>query len=263
MQPEDDTGSLERARTALYSPNAVTPERKELHGKEEHILPHEWEQKDISSMPHQGERHVRLASIFFGIAVSFFVVALMVAGYLFYFGSNSVGVDKITLDVLGPTMITGGDTVPLSLTITNKNPVAIKNVTAEIDFPDGTRSATNVLAAYPRYVENLGTLESGASITRSIKATVFGGAGQTLTLPVSLTYGTTGSNAIFEKKSSYALAISSSPLSVSIDSMTETVSGAPITFTATVRSNATIPLNNVVLTTAPPFGFSLTSSWAK
>lgn len=260
MQPEDDTGSLERARTALYSPNAVTPERKELHGKEEHILPHEWEQKDISSMPHQGERHVRLASIFFGIAVSFFVVALMVAGYLFYFGSNSVGVDKITLDVLGPTMITGGDTVPLSLTITNKNPVAIKNVTAEIDFPDGTRSATNVLAAYPRYVENLGTLESGASITRSIKATVFGGAGQTLTLPVSLTYGTTGSNAIFEKKSSYALAISSSPLSVSIDSMTETVSGAPITFTATVRSNATIPLNNVVLTTAPPFGFSLTSS---
>ena len=265
MQPQDDTGSLERARAALYSPNATAPRREEQYEKKEHTLPHVWEQKDISSMPrpHQGERHVRLASIFFGIAVSFFFVALAIAGYFFYFGTNSVGVDKISIEVLGPTTITGGDTVPLSLTITNKNPVAINNVMVEVDFPDGTRNAINVLAPYPRYNEDLGTLASGATVVRQIKAIVFGAAGQTLTLPVSLTYGTASSNAVFEKKSSYDLAISSTPLSVSVDSLTETVSGAPITFTATVRSNATIPLSNVVLTAASPFGFSITSSSVK
>ena len=89
---------------------------------------------------------------------------------------------------------------------------------------------------------------------------MFGGAGQTLTLPVTFYYGTSGSNATFIKNSSYILTISTTPLSVSIDSLTETVSGKPLTFTLTVSSNATIPLDNVVLTGAFPFGFSVTSS---
>jgi hypothetical protein len=211
-------------------------------------------------MRHQGERHVRLASIFFAGAVLFFLVALGIASYFFYFGSNSVSTDKVTVAVQGPPTIAGGDVVPLSFTITNKNPVTIENATLEVDFPEGTQSATSEFTPYPRYVENLGLLASGATVTRSIKAIVFGAAGQTLALPVSLSYGTASSNAVFVKKSSYMLAVSSTPLSVTVDSLTETVSGDPVTFTITIRSNATKTLNNVVLTTTSPFGFSVTSS---
>lgn len=203
---------------------------------------------------------MRFAGIFFIAAVVFFVSALGIAGSLFYFGGNSVSVDKITFDIQGPTTIAGGDTVPLSLTITNKNPTAIENVTVEIDFPSGTRDARNTLVPYARYVENLGTLASGATITRSVKAVLFGAAGQALTLPVSLSYGTAGSNSTFAKKISYPLAISSTPLSVSVDTFSETVSNKPLTFTLTVRSNATVPISNVVLVGAFPFGFSATSS---
>ena len=92
---------------------------------------------------------MRLASTFLIIAFLFFLVSLGIAGYVFYAGSNSVSVDKVTVDVQGPTTIAGGDTVPLSLTITNKNAVAIDNATIEIDFPNGTRDAANVLTAYP------------------------------------------------------------------------------------------------------------------
>jgi hypothetical protein len=258
---EDTTGSLERARQSLYSPVAQARERSRFAGAGEHTTPHAWEEEqEIVSPPHQGERHVRLATLFLGGAAAFFVVAFAAAGYFFYFGSNSVSTDKITIDMQGPTTIAGGDTVPLSITVTNKNPVAVENATIEVDFPDGTRSATNVLAPYPRYVENLGTLASGATVNRSIKAVVFGGAGQTITLPVSVSYGTASSNAIFEKKSSYPLAITSTPLSVSVDALTETVSGEPITFTLTVRSNATVPLGNVAVSVNSPFGFSVTSS---
>lgn len=260
-EDEDGVGSLEHARERLYRPIDIPRPRSEFDTAEEHTLPHEWEEKELPAVvPHQGERHVRLASIFLGVAFTFFLAALAAAGYFFYFGSNSVSTDKITVDIQGPTTIAGGDTVPLSLTITNKNPVAIKNATIEIDFPDGTRSATDVLSAYPRYVENLGTLASGATITRSVKAVVFGAAGQTITLPVSLSYGTASSNAIFDKKSSYALAVTSTPLSVSVDSLGETVSGDPLTFTLTVRSNSTVSLSNVVLSAPSPFGFSIASS---
>ncbi len=258
---EDGVGSLEHAREALYRPIDMPRPRPELDGAEERVLPHAWEEKELPKIvPHQGERHVRLASVFLGTAVLFFLGALGAAGYFFYYGSNSVSTDKITIDIQGPTTIAGGDSVPLSLTITNKNPVAIENATIEIDFPAGTRSATDMLAAYPRYVENLGTLASGATVTRSVKAIVFGGAGQSLTLPVSFSYGTSGSNAIFEKKSSYALAITSTPLSVSVDALSEIVSGDPLTFTLTVRSNSTVPLSNVVISAPSPFGFRVTSS---
>ncbi len=186
-------------------------------------MPHAWEGRPLKeavaehldssgSSEEGGRRHVRLAGVFFAGAFIFFLVSLGIAGYFFYFGGNTVSVDKVTVDIQGPTTITGGDTVPLSITITNKNPVTLEDATIGIEFPSGTRSADNVLAAYPRYTENLGVLASGASVTRSVKAIIFGGAGQTITLPVTFSYGTAGSNAVFVKKSSYVLAVSSTPL---------------------------------------------------
>ncbi|MEK7114110.1 MAG: hypothetical protein AAB850_00990, partial [Patescibacteria group bacterium] len=259
--PEDDTGSLEKARERLYEPGAALKARVPLAASGERSLPHAWEEKGtLPIVTNRGVRRVRLAGTFFVAAFVFFLVALAAAGYLFYFGGNSVSVDKVTITIQGPTTISGGDTVPLSLTITNKNPVALENATIEIDFPEGTRKADNVLIAYPRYTENLGTLASGATVTRSIQAVVFGGAGQALLLPVSFSYGTTGSNAAFVKNSSYALAVSSAPLSVSVDTLAETVAGKPLTLTITVRSNASVPLNNIVVAGTFPFGFSIVSS---
>ncbi|MDP2652364.1 MAG: hypothetical protein Q8O94_04460, partial [bacterium] len=261
--PEDTTGSLEQARARLYEPNApVQNTRVPLATDAEHALPHTWEGEPLqNTLPlGLGKRHVRLAGIFFMAAFLFFILSLGIAGYFFYFGGNAVSVDKVTVTIQGPTTIAGGDTIPLALTITNKNSVAIENATIEIDFPSGTRNAEDVLSAYPRYTENLGLLASGATVTRSIKIILFGGAGEALVLPVSLSYGTATSNSVFVKKSSYALAISSTPLSVSVDQLSEIISGKPFTFTLTVHSNAPVPMDNVVLAAAFPFGFSVTSS---
>lgn len=258
---EDDTGSLEKARERLYKPGAAPEsQRAPLAPRGTRSLPHAWEADSLRHTPHRGKRRVRLASAFFIVAFLFFIVSLGVAGYFFYYGGNAVSVDKITVDIQGPTTIAGGDIVPFSLVITNKNSVAIENAAIEIGFPNGTRNANDVLVAYPRYTENLGLLASGATVTRSIKVILFGGAGQSIALPVSFSYGTTGSSATFVKKSSYTLAISSTPLSVSVDTLAETVSGKPLTLALTVRSNATVPLSNVVLTGLFPFGFTVASS---
>jgi uncharacterized repeat protein (TIGR01451 family) len=257
---EDDTGALEMARKRLNEASSVIQERTPLSAPNKLELQHSWEERSLENIPRRGERHVRLAGIFFITAFVFFIISLGAAVYLFYFGSNAVSVDKITIEVLGPTTIAGGDTVPLSIAVTNRNSIAIDNAIVEINFPSGTRSADGELSAYPRYTEDLGRLASGETITRSIKAVVFGSAGQALLLPISFSYRTAGSNSVFVKKSSYSLAISSTPLSVSVETLSETVSGKPLTFTLTVRSNATVPLNNVVLSAILPFGFSVTSS---
>ncbi|MDP1707399.1 MAG: hypothetical protein Q8L30_02500 [bacterium] len=257
---DDDTGALENARKRLYEQGVSTDTRSSLPTSGMRVLRHEWEENSLQGVSHRSKRHLRFAGIFFVVSLIFFAVSFGAAGYFFYFGGNSVSVDKIMIEVLGPTTIAGGDIVPFSFTISNKNPVSIENATIEINFPDGTRSADGALKEYPRYTENIGTLASGATITRSIKAIIFGGAGKVLILPISFSFGTTGSNSIFVKKSSYALAVSSVPLSVSVDTLTETVSGKPITFTLNVRSNAAVPLENVVLSGSFPFGFTVTDS---
>ena len=259
---QDDTGALERARARLYAPNATAHDpHARLAASDERSLPHAWKEHPLTDTPiSRGKRHVRFAGIFFAAAFVFFIISLAIAGYFFYFGGNSVSINKISIGIQGPTTIAAGDTVPLSLLIENKNSVPIKNATIEIDFPDGSRSASDVLTPYPRYTENLGTLASGATIARSVKAVVFGAAGQTLSLPISFSYSIAGSNAIFVKKSSYTLTVSSTPLSLSVDTLAETVSGKPLTLTLTVRSNTTVPLDNVVLSSALPFGFSIASS---
>ncbi len=260
MPPEDDLSSLARARERLYaqSPDLATPARAPTRGFRS--FPHAWKEALVPPTLTGGRRHVRLATLFFGATLVFFVISLAVAGYFFYFGGNSVSVDKVTISIQGPTTISGGDIVPLSISVTNKNPVAINNATIEIAFPLGTRDATNLLIPYPRYIENLGTIESGETVTRSVKAAIFGAPGQTISLPASFSYSATGSKAVFGKKDSYAFLISSTPLSVSVDTVTETVAGQPLTLTVAVRSNASVPLDNVVLASVFPFGFNMTSS---
>jgi len=256
--PEDDTGSLERARERLYKVETEPSSYIPLTVTHKNSVQHKWKEDEI---PHTlKKRRISFAGIFFIFAFLFFFISLSIAGYFFLYGGNSVSVDKISVDVLGPSTIAGGDAVPLSLTITNKNATAIENATIEITFPSGTRSADNVLNAYPRYTENLGTIASGMSITRSVKAVVFGGMGQAIMLPISLSYSTADSNAVFVKKTSFQLAVSSTPLSVSVDAPAEVTSGNPFTFVLTVRSNATVPMDNVVLSGSFPFGFSPISS---
>ncbi len=260
LPAEDDLGSLERARERLYG-RAIDPHvRPLLTNADGEDLPHKWEEDPFQQAIRKGKRHVRLASVFLAAATLFFLVSLSVTVYVFYMGGNSVSVNKIVLNVQGPTTVAAGNPVPLLLTITNENPAAIQNATIEIDFPNGTREATDTLQAYPRYTENLGTLASGATVTRSVSAAMFGGAGQTLIAPVSFSYSIPGSNAVFVKKSSYALTISTTPLSLSVGAPVETVSGLPFTLTFTVSSNATVPLNGVILTGAFPFGFTVASS---
>ena len=260
MPPSDDLSSLEHARERLYArdaPAAVLDEGLVRAGA--HETPHAWQEKS-SAVHRRGKRHVRLAAYFFGFAFAFFLIAGGIAGYLLYYGGNTVSVNNIDVAIQGPTTIAGGDTVPLSLAITNRNPVAVTNATIEVDFPSGSRSADNLLTPYPRYTENLGTLASGETVTRSIKAVVFGAAGQSLSLPVSFSFGAAGSSATFVKKSTYALAISSTPLSVSVDTLAETVSGKPLSLSLTVRNNATVPIDNVVVQNSLPFGFTVASS---
>ena len=250
--PSDDIGALERARERLYSPGGTPNNPRPLENRPPSIFPHGWMARVAPGAHH----HVRLALVFFIGAGAFFLFAGAIAAFFFLTGANSVSTTNIAITIQGPTTIAGGDTVPLALVVTNHNPTPIKNAILEVDFPPGTRSSANVLNDYPRYQENIGTLSPGASISRSVSAVLFGSAGDQISLPVSLSFSTGGSNATFVKQSTYALSITSAPLSLSLAALSQAVSGQPFSLLVTVRNNATTPINNVVLAAQYPSGFT-------
>ncbi|HUQ30088.1 MAG TPA: hypothetical protein VM103_01050 [Candidatus Paceibacterota bacterium] len=257
---EDTRSALERARERLYSTQStpVDVRDQELHAPQAPELPHVWETSQEKPLIHT--RHVHLAAIFFGITLSFFVLAAGVAAYLLYFGGNTVSVNNVAISVQGPSTIAGGDTVPLQITITNRNPAPVTHATIDVTFPSGTRSFENVFQDYPRYAEDLGTIAPGQTVTRSLKAIIFGQEGEAVSIPVSFTFGTPNSSATFRKPSTHELTITSSPLSLTVAAPTETVSGQTFNVALSVRSNAQTSIGNVVLGAAFPFGFSILSS---
>jgi len=258
---EDDTSFLERARQKLYARTASIPEEHaDLSPAGNRSLPHAWQEDPLPMVRHRGRRKVRIATLFLSVSVIFFLGAAAVAGYFIYFGGDTVSINRIDIKMQGPTTIAGGDTLPLSLAIVNRNPAELQNVSLEVDFPPGTRSASDVSQPYTNYVKQIGTLASGGTAMESVKAVLFGSVGQNLTIPVIITFGIAGSSATFVKKTSYVVSVASTPLSVSVDTLAETTSGAPLTLTLTVRANANVPLDNVVLAGALPFGFSVTNS---
>ena len=258
--PEEEISALEEKRRALYAPEAPKASPRTTLAKAARMLPHAWKGERPIEPPQIKPHHVKLATYFFVGALTFFGLALALAAYLLYYGGETVSVNNIQIQVQGPTTVAGGDTVPLTIAITNRNPVALKGATLEADFPPGTRSADDVTKPLVTYSEDLGDVASGQSITRSVKAIVFGSSGSVVTIPVSISYGAAGSNSTFVKKYEYPISISSTPLSISADTVAETVAGKPITITLQVRSNATVPIDGVTVAAVYPFGFSLTSS---
>jgi hypothetical protein len=258
MDPSPDKiHALEQVKERLYRSNAPATEPDfTLSVPEAPTVPHAWVPPHGFGAPH----HVRYAYRFFTAAIIFFILAFATSVFVFYTGSNTVSVDNVALTIQGPTTVKGGDTVPLSITITNKNPTALENAVLEITFPEGTRSGTDIGTTLSRVNMPLGTLLPGATIEKSVSAALFGGEGFRSDIQIAVSFGTSRSNAIFVKRSTYPIVISTVPLSVSVDSVSETVSGKPFTIKATVRSNATETLSGVVLSVQYPSGYVLSDS---
>ncbi len=133
IHPDDDLSALGYVRERLYSPKMLDIEkRQEVSSEEASPVPHAWSLK-VAPKAHP---HVRLALVFFIAAVVFFIAAGGVAALILFTGSTAVSTDNITLTAQGPTTIAAGDTVPLSLAITNRNVVALTNATDQGGFPE-------------------------------------------------------------------------------------------------------------------------------
>lgn len=256
----DDTSTLERLRRKLYAPEAPESAPKPAFNPIPSVPPVERGEGWAPPTPPPAPKKPRVsfAVLFLGVAALFFVIALGIAAYFLVFGGRAVSTDRIAIDIDGQTSIGSGDTVTLLVSVENRNPVAAQETLLSLEFPDTTRSPENETLPLTHYEDTLGTIASGETGTRSVQAVVFGAEGERIRIPVKFEYRIEGSNATYVKETEHEVVITSSPLSVRAEAVSEVSVGQPLVFAVTVRSNAQGPLENVAVFAQYPFGFTAT-----
>lgn len=269
-EPSHEDEKIERLRRAMYSremsPRLDAHERRTLNVHEQPVSD-DWKREEselepVTSAPRTINIVRRALWWLLALAILFFIGAVAFFIYFFTFGAGNSGASasNIGIVITGPSSIAGGEVTELQIAITNRNSVPLSLATLTVTYPPGTRSPSDFTTPQLTYPIDLGTIEPGETKEGTVKAVLSGTEGEQSDVKAELDYHLGGSNAIFTATSDYGFTFSSSPLSIAVTGDSQAISGQPLSMTIAVASNATEPINDVLLSAAFPFGFQMTSS---
>ncbi|MBY0110968.1 hypothetical protein K2Y00_03145 [Patescibacteria group bacterium] len=255
---EEKPSPLERMRKSLYTPGTSFDIQPSSLSARSSKMARTWEKEPEPEVKKESPIKISKSLIFLIGAAAFFVIAGLIAFFLVVQGGRSVSTDRISISIENPpTSIAGGDTVSLFVLIKNENPALLTDAKLSVDFPEGTYSAINATEQISHHIEKIGNIGPGESVKKTIRATLFGEANQTIKIPMTLEYRTEGSSATFEKEEEFSFVIGTSPVSVNVVALSEVASGQEMTFEVSVRSNSPTLIDDLAVRAEYPFGFSV------
>jgi hypothetical protein len=200
------------------------------------------------------KRHYR-SFVLLGSFLIFILVAVASSLYL-YFGGNQVSSDNIQLSIQGKPLIGGGEVMSLQVAVTNQNTVPIESATLILKYPAGTRTVGDSPRNLFEERIPLDNVAPGEVQNVPIRVAVFGEENAEKQIEASIEYRIEGTNSMLYKDAEpLAFRISSSPLVLRIDSIEKVASGQIADITITAVSNASTPLQDILITAAYPNGF--------
>jgi hypothetical protein len=272
---QEEKPAVERLKGQLYSRDAKTDTGDERTPLSEGQIkaPTAWSdvktaitevpssaKEEPTLTPMRPKRRTSIASKFLLGSFAFFIVASGIAAYMFFGGGNVISPANISMEVVAPSLIDGGKAATFQLLIQNRNEASLEQADLIIDYPDGTRATNNPTKVLAHERQAIGTIHSGEQIKREFSGLFYGPEGTGDKIKVTLEYTVAGSNAIFQKEAEADFTIGSSPVSVSVTAPNEAISGEAVPLEVQIRSNATTPVENVVVQAQYPFGWSFSNA---
>lgn len=259
---------LERSLNSRAHPREYSDSRAPMNRPETSTNP-VWDGtdrvEDLIRKSHEAEDHAHsklVKKILWG-SVGFFVLALAFGLYTFFGGSNMVSASNIDIIVSGPTTVSGGQELPLEITLQNKNTTALEGATLTVEYPEGTRVAGDQKTPLTRQSIDIGTISARGEVKKSVKSVLFGEKDSIKNIKITLQYRISGTSAVYSKEKNYDIGISSSPVVVTTTYPSEVNSNQEFEIVLTVTSNTSELLHNVLVKAEYPFGFTYKSSTPK
>ncbi len=204
--------------------------------------------------------HTPFFKKFFVASSIFFLVALAIGGYLFFFGGGSVSSENVGINILGNAFTSGGENLPLTLEISNKNAIPLELTDLIIEYPKSGTSLTDNPSDIARERQSIGTVEAGKIIEHKVDLTLYGKEGSVKQIKFTLEFHVPGSNAVFQREKLFAVNISSAPISLTVTAPNSTTAEQDYTATVTVAANTTRSIPNMLVRVDYPTGFKFQSA---
>jgi hypothetical protein len=211
----------------------------------------------VSQMAHKKHRFIR--KIFY-FSILFFLVALGAATFVFMGGINMVSSKNVDIKVNGPLSVGSGQEVSLDISVINNNNANLDSASLSVEYPQGTRSATDLSKELTVEKFDLGKISKGESYSQNIKAVFFGDKDTVKNLKITLEYKVENSSAVFYKEKTDELTISSAPVIITPTYPQEVNSNQEITFNIEVASNSKDDMKSFLVNVEYPFGFVFKSA---
>lgn len=273
--PPEENDDIERLKHKLYARggkgkpladirtplNPSTAEAPVAWAKEEQEEPEV--PKKASLYYEEPKKGMSLPAKFLIGSVGFFALAAAAAAYMFFGGGNLISPQNIDIQIIAPSLVDSGKAQTFQFIITNRNSSALTLSDLVIEYPDGTRDPKDSTKTLQHERQSIGTISSGQQIKRTATAVLYGQEGTPQKLQATLEYSVANSNAVFQKQVDVSFLVGSSPVSLSIDAPSEAIANEPFAIDVTVANNSTTAIDNVVVQSQYPFGYSFASATPK
>ena len=277
MNAESDMNqsSVERLKEKLYRRGVETQERPRRLLKEHHDFSAQpsWKNEKSEHAQHETNdspvpelrasalrRNKRTAGAFiwwfFDVSILFFIGALGFSVYFFSSGANSISCENVDITVSGPASVASGRGIPVTVSLHNRNGVALLESYLTIEYPEGTRSAEDINTLRPTTRERIGTLQSGESVRITDEVVIFGTEKTAKTVTARFEYQIAESSTLFRCEGTYRVLIATSPVTLSVEGLEEISSGQEVELMLRVSSNAEEVVPDMRIVAEYPFGFT-------
>lgn len=196
----------------------------------------------------------------FGTKVLFFALIFLFAVLSFtawrvLSSRNSVSIDNIDVTLDSKPYVDGGETVPFSISIVNRNSVPLEGSTITLSYEKGIGVLDEQQKVYEK--RDLGTILPNILKKEDMNITLYGAADEKRIISVKLEYKVAGANATFEKSVTSQVVLKTPPLSIHIDGPDRLVQGQNSNFTISVFNNTSTEIKDSLIALSLPTAFSL------
>lgn len=258
--PNNQKSKLEKIEQKLYSVDGIASKERFNLKKQNYTVENSWDDLGIKNDFQFPKKRVGFFSVILILAALFFIGSLTYAGFIFFNDSQSVSGDDVDIKIIGPVSIGGGESLSIDAIVSNNNKVQLELVDLFAEYPEGSKNPENISEDLPRVNLDLGTLAPGSVTRKNVKVALFGEESSNKKIDFILQYRLPGSNAIFEKKKSFEIALSTTPINLSVSGLEQISSGQPVEFTIKFNSNSLQTLKDVMIVAEYPFGFKYEKS---
>ena len=260
---EEKKGKIERLNDRLYSRTRYRDpldKHAPIKQLESANVEEKWQTPELDEMLRR-ERVIPRINPFikkvFIFALLFFIAAITVAGLVFIGGANFISSRNVGINVLGPTTISAGETLELSISILNTNNADLEFANLSTQYPQGSRNPDDTVESLTYTKDNLGIIVAGAETVRNVRMVLLGSPGEIKEIKFSVEYKVKGSNATFYKDKIFEITIGETPITLTVESPSSTVSGDSFMTVVSVTLKSSNILKNVILKAEYPYGYSV------